>query len=426
MGAQQVTSPEPRGDYRPARGLGLTLNEARAAADVAFEFAEEIGVDTYDPFDTKGSQFVMWTYRSRTPLHTLLRKAVFGLELFAPIGVRQLLRCEKRRSAGGVARFSQAHLARYALTRESRHLDAARGLLQWLAQNPGTAGVGKGWGLPFEWQAFVVVPAGTAIGHTTMAVANALLDFHDATGEAWAKAEAEEACRFLTEGLNQTERPSGSVALSYTPLDWSQVMNTNAEIAALLLRNGDPAHFDLAQRLTQFVLETQNEGGSWFYSAPDAGEGRQVIDHYHTGMILTALLETVGTLDDQNVVRALNLGLSFHLGFHFEKDGCPKMRPHTRWPIDAYSAGESVLTLVRAVRSPWVEAKLRARAVDTLHRLVGYIVRDMMYGDGGFIYRRWPLNAMRIDSMRWAQALLCQGLAEYCLARGADALAPAP
>jgi hypothetical protein len=341
-----------------------------------------------------------------------VRKALHAADLLAPKASRRLLGLRPTPSAGGVARWLQANLAAARLG-----LDAgsqAEGLVQWLAEDARPGPVGHGWGLPFDWQAFVVVPAGTPIGHTTMAVVNALMD---AAGAGWEAPSGvvEQGLDFLAGGLNQTVRPSGTVALSYTPLDRSQVVNTNAEIGAALLRGGRAADRPLAEALLRFAVEAQNQDGSWFYSAPDAGEGRQVVDNYHTGMILTALMSAAGAVP--GLAAALERGWRFHLDSHFERDGCPRMRPHTRWPVDAYSAGESLSALIEGSRCDALPSAMRDECAETADRLVGYIVREMAYPDGGFVYRNWHGRKMRLDSLRWADALLCQGLAEYCLAR---------
>lgn len=382
--------------------------EARRCLDRAFSLCRRRGLATWDPFDIKGSRLAMWTYRARW--RAPLRKALWAADLLAPKLARRALGLRPAPSAGGVAHWLQAVLAHEELGAEDWHLGLLEQAVAWLVQDARPGPAGHGWGLPFDWQAFVEVPAGTPIGHTTMAVLNALLDLRGRL--AVPDRLVEDGLEFLAHGLNQTERPSGSVALSYTPLDRSQVVNTNAEIAALLLRAGRAGDAELARRILAFVGEAQNPDGSWCYSAPDAGEGRQVVDNYHTAMILDAL--TAACPNVPEVCRALTKGWEFHLAHHFEEDGCPRMRPHTRWPVDAYSAGQSLLALVRAQSCPALGPDLAGRCAATADRLAAYVVRRMAYPDGGFVYRRWPLKAMRLDSLRWADALLCHALAEYC------------
>lgn len=398
--------------------------QLRESLDLAFRFGQKIGIATYDPFDTKGSKLGMWLYATETGPRRILRKAYNAADLLAPLTLRKLLRLPKKPSHGGVARWAQANLAYARLTQETRYKARAFELLEWLSDHPADAPVGKGWGLPFDWQAFVAVPANTAIGHTTMSVLNAMLDGLAQDAPRQFLKDLDQGAHFLAAGLNQTTRSSGSIALSYTPLDSSQVINTNAEIAALLAKTArilnQPGHLQLAEKLALFTVETQNPDHSWFYSAPDAGEGRQVVDHYHTGMILTALMDLTLEITTpelhQKLTHSLNNGLAFHLLHHFDKEGCPKMRPDTPYPIDSYSAGESLLTLTHVLTHPHIKPELKTEAKTTLANLASYVTSSkMMAPDGCFVYRIWPQKTMRLESLRWAQALVCHGLAEYLL-----------
>lgn len=394
--------------------MSLGVGGTRATLEDSYRFTREQGLATWDPFDVKGCPLSLWTYRSA--FGTPVRKALNLADLLAPQLLRKSLGLRRVPSAGGVARWLQASLSMARLRRaEGVEPNAeefeVRTALEWLAGNARPGPAGAGWGLPFDWQAFVVVPAGTPIGHTTMAVLNALLDAQEAGYEV-EPSLIDQGAEFLASGLNQKVRASGSVALSYTALDHSQVVNTNAEIAAVLFRLGH--RLELATKVVEFVLETQNPDGSWFYSAPDAGEGRQVVDNYHTGMILDALMDLVPKLPAVHGVLAR--GWRFHLDNHFEAEGCPKMRPHTRWPVDAYSAGQSVLALLKAERCASLDEGTRAECAEVRQRLTAFIVREAAYPGGGFFYRQWPLATMRLDSLRWANALLCQALAEDCLA----------
>lgn len=323
----------------------------------------------------------------------------------------------KKPSAGGVARWAQANLSRHRSTGSPEALERAKELLQWLLAHPGKAAEGKGWGVPFVWQTyFGTVPADTAVAHTTQSAGHAFLDLHDLTGEPWALEAAHDCAHFLTTCLNPTERPDGSVALSYTPLDHSQVINTCAEVAGFLHRCARPVDQPFAQKIAAFVCATQSEDGSWPYSAPDSVTGPNPVDHYHTGMVLSGLQELLG---DPKCLTAAETGLAFHLDRHFESNGCPRMRPTALLPIDSYSAGESLVVLTSYAKEPRISPELRHRCSETLYRLADYTVKHLGDGKGRFIYRRYAKRTMWLDSLRWSQAILSQGLTEYA-ASGLD------
>lgn len=376
-----------------------------------YAFTKQLGVETYDPYDIKATPLAVWSYQRPSPFRTIVRKALYGAELFFPLALRRVMGIRKRETAGGSARWAQANIARYRALGGDDCLPIAESVLRGLLDRPGVASVGIGWGVPFVWQTyFGTVPANTAVAHTTQTVGHALLDFFDATGEKWARDAAFEAGEYITRGLNQTVRGDGTVALSYTPHDHSQVINVSAEVAGFLKRLARPQDQGLVQGLASFVCSTQNEDGSWLYSAADSFDGYNPIDNYHTGMNLGGLLPL---LDEPRTLRSFEQGLRFHLGRHFEEDGCPKMRPDSKYPVDSYSAGESILVLTKVVEDTRIGGSLRESARATLDKLVQFTVNEMGDARGGFVYRRFPHRDMTIDSLRWAQALLCQALIEY-------------
>lgn len=387
------------------------LERAEIALARSMAYAASLGLATFDPFDTKGSSTIVWTFEKATPLRKAVRSAVYAVELLAPFTLRRMMGIPKKITAGGVGRLAQAHMARYRISADGKDLTAAEDLLKWLLEHPGQAPKGLGWGVPFEWSTyFGDVPANTAVSHTTQACGHAFLDFHDLTGQSWAIDAAHSCCSFVAESLNQTIRASGAVALSYTPSDSSQVVNISAEGAAFLLRAGRPADQPLVWKLGQFVAECQADDGSFPYSAPGSVDGANPIDHYHTGMVLSGLN---ALSSDPKIQASLERGLSFHLHQHFLENGCPRMRPSATYPVDSYSAGESILVLTSILRSQSVNPALLQESKSTLDKLVAFTLDNLAYPDGGFVYRQFKGKKLRLNSLRWSQALLCHALAEY-------------
>ena len=85
---------------------------------------------------------------------------------------------------------------------------------------------------------------------------------------------------------------SDTWSCAYTPApdDPGGVVNASAYRAFLLTKAGielsKTEYFDVAQRNLNFVLASQNENGSWFYSTDGQ---RDFVDHFHTCFVLKAL-----------------------------------------------------------------------------------------------------------------------------------------
>ena len=251
-----------------------------------------------------------------------------------------------------------------------------------------------------------------------MTCANAFWKFYKITNDRWALQRAVRACEFLTQGLNKTERKSGSIALSYTPLDRSQVVNTNADIASLLLRVGqevdDAAMVRLSTRITRFVLETQNPDGGWNYNAPDVDGGRSKIDNYHTGMNLCALMDLIERWDvesptRESLIHTYNRGLSYYLDRLFTA-GMPRYTTKSLYPLDIYGFAQAIITLSRARKFHSTSPALSASADECGSHTIRKALELMLLPSGGFLYQWSPTHTVSLNSLRWANALMCSAL----------------
>jgi len=335
------------------------------------------------------------------PFGRVLRTAIYGFAFLAPVTTRRVLGVKPAASAGGVAHLCSAYCELFRASANPKHLERAKELGKWLIDHPGKSAVGLGWGLPFSWQSYKVIPANSAIGHSTMTVGNALSSLEELDDSPEWKACLEQSAVFLLDGLNRTGFEDGSFCLSYTPLDQSQCINSNADIAALLLRCGLRWNrtdlVEAARGILRFVVANQQPDGGWFYLATDAAKGGSIIDGYHTGMVLSALAEAV-SLGEDWIKPSLETGSRFYRENLFE-DGWCRFATDRKEPLDAYCVAQAVFTLVDLEESETLESVIRVSLPRILQR------------DGSVLYRRYRFGVIRLRSLRWAQALTIWSLA---------------
>ncbi len=379
---------------------------------------EKTGVDTYDPFDVMGSWYGQKVITKRTGLTFLGRVPLWLGIRHAPVLTRRLLRVKKRATAGGVANLASAHI----VLGGAENLKKAKRHLEWLL-NRATKGPGYiGWGFPYPWLHKTYHAPGAPIGHTTMTVGNSFLRYHEATDEEWVIEPLVSLCQFFDKGLNKTHRSSGTVAVSYTPTDHTQVINVQADIASLLIRTGrrfNRVEFcDLALKLAACVVENQNDDGSWYYSAFDSIDKKSFIDNHHTGMVLSSLTEIHANLDESDSGRirielALAKGTRYFLEQLFTPSGLPKSYNDSTYPLDIYNFAQSIITLLDIQGEAMRDTELTERARAQLLMVVGQLLTKMYKPGGGFLYRRTRLWKQDLQSLRWADALICFALARY-------------
>src|SRR5215467_1326127 len=80
-------------------------------------------------------------------------------------------------------------------------------------------------------------------------------------------------------------------------------------------------------RSLYFVLESQNQDGSWYY----ANDGkRHFIDHFHTCFVLKAVAKIEALTGNGECTRAIERGIDYYVHNLFDEGGLPK--PFSRSP----------------------------------------------------------------------------------------------
>ena len=397
----------------------------------ALAFVEEHGYETYDISDAKGTPLVLWTYAHGGWFARLLRLALYGGLYIAPIRFRKLLRVRPSRYAHASAMLACAYIELYKITGERQYSERAGSLLEWLSQNTAQAPVGSCWGAPFPWFSYGgVVPVGVGSSHGTIWAANAFLGQFETTRNQFALDQCVQACDFLAFGLNSTRHASGSLSVSYSVLDCSQCLNINADAASVLLRLSKlitkPAYYQSGVGMLQFVIENQNRDGSWSYDVPLQGkastniDGRPWspnIDGFHTGMVLSALCWALPAVVDSDLHRSCKAGLEkgarFYMGNLFTADGKPRYSLKSFYPIDPYSCGQAMISLLDICQCRVLDFDLRQRAALLVAGVADFTIESMLEPDGSFLTARYRFRAIRLKSLRWAQAVLSLAYVRY-------------
>jgi hypothetical protein len=376
-----------------------------------------MGIETYDPFDVYGIEFVRGLSDRKTAFSAVLQKGIYLGTRFFPILLRKCLRTPKRAAAGGVAALAMAYTARGG----TEELRKARQHLEWLVNSATIQNDYIGWGFPYQWKnEGALLEPGTPIGHTTMTCGNALLLYYEATREDWVIDPLLRTCAFFERGLNTTEHSAETASVSYTPADHSQVINVSADVGSLLLRAGSrfaKSNFaELGAKLVQWVIERQNDDGSWYYYAYESIGKESMIDNRHTGMVLSALSESLPLSkmeSRESSVRALEKGLEYFLEHLFTEDALPKFFHDRIYPLEIYNFAQAIITLLDVTHVSTLSTYLRDRVNQILPRLVENLLRLMQKSDGSFLYMREKFLKTDLHSLRWANALTTYALVRY-------------
>jgi len=204
----------------------------------------------------------------------------------------------------------------------------------------------------------------------------------------------------------ETSATASSCSYNPEPMEPGGVINASAYRAFLLTRAGmdfaDERYRTVAQRNLNFVLQSQNSDGSWYYSID--GE-RDFVDHFHTCFVLKALAKIEALTRNQECTTAIERGVAYYLENLFDEQGLPKpfsRRPRvTVYRRELYDYAECI-NLAVLLRGRFPELG------DTLSRLIN--LDGWLRANGSFRSRQLLLGWDNTPMHRWAQSQMFRSL----------------
>jgi hypothetical protein len=267
------------------------------------------------------------------------------------------------------------------------------------------------WGYPFNWVTLRgTIQEGIPLITTVPYVYEAFKQAYQMDGaDRWRRimrSVAEHAVR----DYRDFETSATASTCSYTPdpKDSIGVVNANAYRAFLLtsaaLDFSDEKYRRVARRNLNFVLESQNRDGSWYY----ANDGqRDFVDHFHTCFVMKALAKIELLTNDPECTAAIKRGVQYYVTKLFDERGLPK--PFSRPPRiivyrrELYDYAECVnLAILLRGRFPELDRILSI--------VVDVVLRVWQRRDGSFRSRQLQLGWDNTPMHRWAQAQMFRSL----------------
>jgi hypothetical protein len=280
------------------------------------------------------------------------------------------------------------------------------------------------WGYPFNWETRTgTMKQDTPMITTLPYVYEAFREVYRIDGDAqWREIMHSIAEHGL---LDYHDRAVSSTAstCSYTPDpgDPCGVVNASAYRAFLLTQAAqdfsDERYSKVALRNLNFVLESQNQDGSWFYSTEGA---RDFVDHFHTCFVMKALTKIENLTGNADCTRAIERGVQYYIRNLFTEDLLPKpfsRRPRmTVYRHELYDIAECInLAVLLKGRFPELDAILLANSGR----------EEWQKPDGSFRARRLLLGWDNTPMHRWAQSQMFCSLS-FLLCREKAAAQPEP
>jgi hypothetical protein len=371
----------------------------------ALRWAEERGYAGFDKFDALNSPLL----RALAGGSRILRGGFTYLVSRAPVNVRPFLGVKQSQNPKSLALFARSYLSLHTVTLDEPCLRKGLVLLERLLElSQAHRFSGHCWGAEYPRQSTKFYAEAHSPGAViTAEVAQAFLDAYEETGDRRYLEVAGSAADFITSDLVAVEESGAEICFSYIPDSSWKVVNANAKTAGLLARlaaiGRNPTLGSLARRNMAWVVARQTSMGAWFYADPPSAS-HVSHDNYHTGFVLSSLLEYINVTGEDAWEEAYLNGLEFYERELFLRDGAPKWRSDVVYPMDIHGAAQGILNFALAA-ARWPEK------LDMAERIAAWAIGYMFDREGRFYYQKGPLWIKRYTLMRWCQAWMCYALA---------------
>ena len=278
------------------------------------------------------------------------------------------------------------------------------------------------WGYPFNWETRRgTIKEGTPLITTVPYVYEAFSQAYkiDKDQRWWRIMRS--IAQHAFQSYRDFEISPNSATCAYTPApdDHGGVINASAYRASLLTRAAfdfsEATYFNAAERNLNFVLESQNADGSWYYSTDGQ---RDFVDHFHTCFVLKALAKIEQLTGCARCRSAIERGVAYYVKNLFDADGLPmpfSRRPRvTVYRHELYDYAECInLSVLLYGRFPELDSIVSGVVADALAR--------WQKPDGSFRARKLLLGWDNVPMHRWAQSQLFRSLS-FLIAREASGL----
>jgi len=381
----------------------LKTNNISKSLSELIKYIEEERYEGYDPYDAlKSPLFNLPFFRN----NKLIRFGTQQLVKRSPINLRKLLAVPKGKNPVTLGLSIQAYSYLYKIYPEQRndYLERIDRSIDELVELVPEGYSGNCWGYDFDWEArYASIPAYQPTIVATGFVVNSLFECYLLTGNEKAKELIISTKDFVLKDIHRTYEDDGSFIFSYSPFDEQKVFNASMKGVRIL---SFIYHFTNEEELkttalkaAEFVVNAQNDNGSWYYSKKATGEW---VDNYHTGYILDCLDDFNKYCEPAAKKYELSLkkGIEYYKKNFFEADRIPKFYNNNKYPIDCTSAAQSILTLTRFGEH------------ETAKNVASYIIDAMQDEKGYFYFRKFKNYQIKTSFMRWSNAWMFVALSK--------------
>jgi len=270
------------------------------------------------------------------------------------------------------------------------------------------------WGYPFNWETRTgTYPEGTPMITSVPYMYEAFRQVYQLDGDSQWSEVMQSIAQHAFEDYQDYEVSPEASTCCYTPgkENTKGVINASAYRAFLLTQAAfdfsDEKYGKVAERNLNFVLQSQNANGSWYYSTDNV---RDFVDHFHTCFVLKALAKIEQLTGSPQCRSAIERGVIYYVKNLFDADGLPK--PFSKAPRltvyrrELYDYAECInLCVLLQGRFPELD--------QILSLVLNDVLRRWQKSDGSFRARELLIGWDNVPMHRWAQSQMFRSLSFF-------------
>lgn len=357
----------------------------------------------YDPYDAlKSPLFNLPIFRS----NKLIR---FGSQQFIkrfPVNLRTFLAVPKGLNPVTLGLMIQGYA--YAMEANPKKteeyfqkIDRLADQLQSLSAK-GYSGVC--WGYDFDWEArHAKIPAYQPTVVATGIITNGLFTAWRITKSEKLKELIVGSIPFILSDLNRSAA-GDTFCFSYSPFDQQKVFNASMKGVRLLAQayfiTKKEEYKTVAGDAVQYVMNHQNNDGSWHYSLASKGNW---VDNYHTGYVLDCLDDYIKLCDVEKFRNQYENGYEYYKKTFIGTTGMPYFYSNQPYPADCTAASQTILTLIRN------------GDLESAYHVAKWTIQNMQAKNGSFYFRKYRYFNITTSFMRWSNAWMFSALSYLAL-----------
>ena len=304
-------------------------------------------------------------------------------ELF-PYFLRPLFNSKKIRSNQAIAQIIRGLLF-------LNKIKEAENIANYLKDSNGGYGEGFKWICDEKWLIREWTPDATCSAICGIA----LIELYNTTKKEIYKIMAKKTANYILQNFKIIKKGKNKICISYTPVDYACIINSNLFLANFFLRCG---YEEICDKILNYIFEKQNKDGSFYYWAEEIKT--KEIDHLHTAFNLRNLFEIWKIKKDEKIKERM-----FSLFDYYSKnlflDDLPKYTNLRFYPIDGQTLSQAIYVFTLFSK------------IEKAEKIVKFSIENFWNEKGYFYYRKYKFFTIKTPYIRWIQAPFFESLSLF-------------